>query len=431
MKTISILTSLVLLLGAPAVASDNGLNLRRTIVVEVVEKTKSSVVYISTKKLVAQRFNPFGNMFPEIGQVRVGLGTSLGSGFLVHPDGYIVTNNHVVERARQIDVQLLDGRSYEAELISSSPQADLALLKISADAPFPALEMGDSSDLLIGEPVIAVGNPLGLTHTVTTGIVSALHRDLSVPNSEVELTDLIQTDSAISRGNSGGPLLNAYGQVIGINTAVIPGGDAQNLGFAIRIDRLRDLIPALMNPTQATKLNIGLKMKERRKVTAPASIETTVTTDADVPVVSIAGVKPRDIIDAYAILLRQKPDAPFKVVLEGKGEQTITPKAIPMPDAIFTAKQKLGVTVEPVTPMLAGRLGLGIEDGMHVTAVDRGSVADQAQIQPGDIILQLGNYRISKLEDLAVLLQYIPEKGNVLVGVMRGNRTGFLTLKFK
>jgi serine protease Do len=429
MKAMSLFGIGLMMWAAPLLGDELGPNLRRTHVVEVVERTKPSVVYISTRKLVAERFTPFGAMFPEIGQVRVREGGSLGSGFIVHPDGYIVTNNHVVARARQIDVQLQDGRAFAAELVSSIPQNDLALLKISSDKPLPVLELGDCSDLMIGEPVIAVGNPKGLSYTVTTGIVSAIHRDLSFGEQEVQLTDLIQTDAAINSGNSGGPLLNAYGQVIGINTAVMA-GDAQNLGFAIRVDRMRDLVPELMNPEQAGKLNIALKLKETRTITPPAKVHATVVTDSNVPVVSIAGVKPRDIIDAYAVLLRQKENVAFEVEFQGKPAVKVTPKAIPLPDAIVAAKQKLGVTIEPVTPLLAGRLGLGSEDGMYVAEVLRGSVADKAKIQPGDIILQLGNYRVSKLEDLSVLLQYLPDRGDVLVGIMRGNRTGFLTLKF-
>src|SRR5439155_11093365 len=139
--------------------------------------------------------------------------------------------------------------------------------------PLPALDLGESNDLMIGEPVIAVGNPLGFSHSVSTGIVSAIHRDIDprrkaepdngpMKGEQAALRDLIQTDAAINPGNSGGPLLNAYGQVIGINTAIR--GDAQNIGFAIPIDRLRDLIPDLMSPSQVTKLDMPLKLAERR-----------------------------------------------------------------------------------------------------------------------------------------------------------------------
>ena len=159
------------------------------------------------------------------------------------------------------------GRKLPAELISSDPDADLAVLKISSDQRFPTLALGDSSDLMIGEPVIAVGNPLGYSHTVSTGIVSAVHRDLKDSDEPKALQDLIQTDAAINPGNSGGPLLNAYGEVIGINTAVR--SDAQNIGFSIPINRLRDLIPELMNPASARKVDVPIRLKEEARAVSP------------------------------------------------------------------------------------------------------------------------------------------------------------------
>src|SRR4051812_11304274 len=193
---------------APAPAT---INLRQTVTVDVVRKTKDAVVYISTTKIV--RTSPFGNdpfwqqfNFGDMGQnVAV---HSLGSGFIAHEDGYIVTNNHVIERAREVSVELSDGRKYPAELVAADRDADLAILKIKAERPLPTLDLGDSSDLMIGEPVIAVGNPLGFSHSVSTGIVSAIHRDLKGDDEQtVLLADLIQTDAAINPGNSGGPLL--------------------------------------------------------------------------------------------------------------------------------------------------------------------------------------------------------------------------------
>src|SRR5204862_1389065 len=191
-------------------AADAPLNLRRTVVVDVAEKTKNAVVYISTTKMGLVRVNPFGDdpMFAPFSQTYLQRVGSLGSGLIIHKDGYVVTNNHVSQGAREITVELLDGRKLSAELISANPDADLAILRVQHDKPLPTIELGDSSDLMIGEPVIAVGNPLGFSHSVSTGIVSALHRDLTGPNKE-QMNDLIQTDAAINPGNSGGPLLNA------------------------------------------------------------------------------------------------------------------------------------------------------------------------------------------------------------------------------
>src|SRR5208282_5981322 len=227
---------------------------------------------ISTTKIIHRWVSPFGNdpFFQQFGQIEDVPANSLGSGFIIHPDGYVVTNNHVIDRATEITVELDDGRKLPAELISTDSEADLALLKISDKHPFPALALGDSSDLMIGEPAIAIGNPFGYSHSVSTGIVSALHRDLKDVENKESLANLIQTDAAINPGNSGGPLLNAYGQVIGINTAIR--SDAQNIGFAIPVNRLRDLIPELMSPPEVLKLDIPLKLKERRTLSPPANI---------------------------------------------------------------------------------------------------------------------------------------------------------------
>jgi len=265
--------------GLQAQTAPPSINLRQTIIVDVVKKTKDAVVYVSTTKIVARRVSPFGNNDPfwqEFGQVMRVPANSLGSGFIVHPDGYVITNNHVIDRAREINIELANGHKYPAELISTDPQADLAVLKISTDkaTAFPTIELGESSDLMIGEPAIAVGNPLGYSHSVSTGIVSAVHRDLKDDQGKVMLSDLIQTDAAINPGNSGGPLLNAYGQVIGINTAIR--SDAQNIGFAIPVNRLRDLIPELMSPAQVNRVDIPLKLKEERTITPPATVHITV-----------------------------------------------------------------------------------------------------------------------------------------------------------
>ena len=407
------------------------MNLRRTIAVDVAERTKDAVVYVSTRKIVSQRFNPTGNpMFDQFdfGQTRKFEAGSLGSGFIVHHSGYIVTNNHVVDRARQIEVELLDGRKLPADLISTDPEADIAILKISSDKPLPVLDLGDSADLLVGEPTIAVGNPFGFSHTVSVGIVSALHRDLKGENDQVLLGDLIQTDAAINPGNSGGPLLNAYGQVIGINTAIR--GDAQNIGFAIQVNKLRDMIPDLLNPSQAAKLDMPIKLKEIRKTVPPSSVHATiVNAENNTPIESIAGKKPIDIVDAYAILLAQKDNEAFSIALADGKKIDITPHAAPMPDAIVRAKERLGMTVEELTPMTAQKYGLIDEDGMLVTQVARGSVAARAGIQPGDVILQLGRYPVNSLKQFSILMQHLPESGNVRIGVARGQQRGFLMLQ--
>ncbi len=427
----------------PTPAPPPEINLRHSVTVEVVRKTKDAVVNISAIKTVARRVSPFGGADPfwqqfDTGQVIRVPASSLGSGFIIHPDGYVVTNHHVIDRARKIQVELADGRKLDADLISSDADSDLAILKILPPSkstarnqqPFPSIELGDSSDLMIGEPVIAVGNPLGYSHSVSTGIVSAIHRDIKDRQDQVIMADLVQTDAAINPGNSGGPLLNAYGQVIGINTAIR--GDAQNIGFAIQVNRLRDLIPELMSPLHVTKMDLPLKLVERRKVTPPAHIDCSVSiVGQNARIVrSIDGRKISDIVDAYAALLRVRPDQnSITLLLDDGARQTIPLRPAPQPGSVIAARNRLGVTLEQVTPMLAEKNRLETEDGLYVTEVLNNSAAARAGLKPGDIIIQLGRYRVSSLDDLNSLLQHLRDGDRVRIGIIRGDRVGYTTLQ--
>jgi S1-C subfamily serine protease len=406
-------------------------NLRRTVIVDVAERTKDAVVYISSTRIVTQRIfdDPIFEQFNLPGLVqRVPVG-SLGSGFIVHSAGYVVTNNHVIDRSRQITVELLDGRKLPADLINSDPEADLAILRIHSDKPLPALQLGDSSDLMIGEPVIAVGNPLGFSHTVSSGIVSALHRDLDAPQEGVTLADLIQTDAAINPGNSGGPLLNAYGQVIGINTAIR--GDAQNIGFAIPEDRLRKLIPTLMDPAVVNRVTLPMKLTEKCTITPPATLRAQVIqSGANSAVATINGRAPADLIDAYAMLLSVRAGQTVTIGYADGHTASFSAKTTSQPDAVVEARKRFGLQVEEVTPMLAAKLNLARDDGLFVDAVDSNSPAAQSKIHPGDIVFQLGQHPIRSLDDLAALLEELPQSGRVLIGVTRRDQNGFAYMEF-
>jgi serine protease Do len=403
-------------------------NLRRTVVVEVVQRTKDAVVNISARKVIIRRvspfpINPFWEGFGPSELVRVPA-NSLGSGFIVHPDGYVVTNNHVIDRATEITVELADGRKLPATLISSDPEADLAILKITDSKPFPCVELGDSSDLMIGEPAIAVGNPLGYSHTVSTGIVSALDRDIGEGENRT-LTGLIQTDAAINPGNSGGPLLNAYGQVIGINTAIR--SDAQNIGFAIQVNHLRELIPELMNPAQAAKVNIPLQLSETRTLTEPDGIACKIVS-ADKPpraIDTINGVHPQNIIDAYAMLLRVKANDHLQIAWQDGSTQSLLASAVPVPVADETAVQArrlLGMDLEAVTPDLAKKFELSANEGLLVQFVSSDSAAAKSGLQPGDVILAIGRYRMSSMDDLSPLLPRLSKAPKAVLVIDRGDQ---------
>ncbi len=234
----------------------------------------------------------------------------------------------------------------------------------------------------------------------------------------------MQTDAAINPGNSGGPLLNAYGQVIGINTAIR--GDAQNIGFAIPIDRLRDLIPELMNPAQVTKVDVPLRLAEKRTMTQPATVNATIVAAANTSkeLQAINGKRPTNIVDAYAILLRLKPGKPLEITWADGKTDKLSLKPTPTPDAIVQARQRFGITIEQVTPMLSEERQLSQEDGLFIVSVDRNSSAAKAGLKPGDIIVLLGRSPVRSLEDLAALLQQLPETGSIRVGIVRGNQVG-------
>jgi S1-C subfamily serine protease len=209
---------------------------RRTPVVEVFESARDAVVSISsTEKVIVRSRSPFDSFFDEFFEMPPSRERSrdiVGSGFVIHSQGYIVTNAHVVARSSEQRVMFAGGAEYEATIVAADKSRDLAILKIDAGTSLPTLPFGRSDDLMIGETVVAIGNPFGFQHTVTAGVVSAVNRDVTISR-EIVFEDLIQTDASINPGNSGGPLLNALGQLIGVNTAIR--GDAENIGFAIPV----------------------------------------------------------------------------------------------------------------------------------------------------------------------------------------------------
>jgi serine protease Do len=231
----------------------------------LVKKEGPAVVNISTRQVVKvqQQQSPFGDPqmdqffkhffggMPQQEQVR----QSLGSGFIISPDGYILTNNHVVDKATDIKVSLSDGRIFDAKLIGKSPEIDIALVKIEATG-LPAVTLGDSNALEVGDWVVAIGNPFGLSHTVTAGIVSAKGRVIGIGPYD----DLIQTDAAINPGNSGGPLFNIKGDVVGINTVIIATG--QNLGFSIPISMVKSVLPSIKEKGRPDMGWLGVSAKQ-------------------------------------------------------------------------------------------------------------------------------------------------------------------------
>jgi serine protease Do len=242
---------------------------RRTPVVAAVERTRGAVVNVSAEELVRVRVggaagNDMGQLLFEefFGRPRTREGyavTSLGSGILVSPEGHVLTNAHVVERGARFRVQLLDGREIPARLLGTDPSTDLAVLQVETRERLPFLPSGRSDDLMIGETVVAIGNPFGLSHTVTSGVVSALHR--RVGEGRRPLFDVIQTDASINPGNSGGPLVNVQGQLVGVNTAILGDRNA-GIGFAIPIDRARRVAEELIRHGEVREVWLGLTVED-------------------------------------------------------------------------------------------------------------------------------------------------------------------------
>src|SRR2546428_4462544 len=262
---------LIAALALPAVAAARGAEsdpARRSLVVEAVEKASPAVVNVSTEQIVEQRRSPFPfpqdpffeEFFRDFVDRRPGRfkTTSLGWGVIVAADGTIMTNVHVIERASRIQVMLIDKRELDAALVGADADADTAILRVKAVADLPHIPFGSSADLMIGETVIAIGNPFGLLHTVTTGVVSAVGRSLR--DEERTYTDFIQTDASINPSNSGGPILNIKGELVGINTAIY--GKAQGIGFAIPVDRARRVMNDLVSYGEVRHVWVGLVVQD-------------------------------------------------------------------------------------------------------------------------------------------------------------------------
>ncbi|MBO8160091.1 MAG: Do family serine endopeptidase [Thermosipho sp. (in: Bacteria)] len=236
-------------------------------VVKVVEAAAPAVVKIEATVYSTTYIDPFiqdffKRWFGDIPKQYQQKGTSLGSGFIFDKNGYILTNYHVVEKAEEIKVILLNGNEFDAEYIGGDEELDIAIIKIDPKGQeLPTLEFGDSDKLKIGEWAIAIGNPLGFQHTVTLGVISAVGRKIPKPDRSGYYTNLIQTDAAINPGNSGGPLLNIHGQVIGINTAIIAPSEAMNIGFAIPINTAKRFIDSIIKTGKAVKAFLGIYMQ--------------------------------------------------------------------------------------------------------------------------------------------------------------------------
>jgi serine protease Do len=394
----------------------------------------------------------FGDRLPQQRTPRKYRQEGQGSGFIISEDGYILTNNHVVGDVDKITVELKDGRKFDnAKLIGTDPDSEVALIKIEGDH-FPVLPMGDSGKLEIGDWVIAIGNPFGLSETVTVGVVSAVGRN----NMHIAAyEDFIQTDAAINPGNSGGPLINLDGKVIGINTAIVSeSGGYMGIGFAIPINMARSIQEQLKTSGKVSRGYMGLYAQD---VNADMAEALGLKEAAGVVVATVekgspaarAGVKVQDVIlaingkkiksyDAFrneVALLSPGSRARLDISRDGKpleltvklGERPTTAAAQKEPPA-QEPQQVLGLEVQDLTQELATRFHYKVGEGVIVSAVTPGSPAADKGIQPGDLILSVNRQQVASADDFTAAVKQAGKRGKVLLLVQRGELSQFVTV---
>ncbi len=374
---------------------------------------------------------------------------ALGTGFIIDKDGYILTNNHVVEKSDDITVKLVDNKEFEAKIIGRDPKSDLALIKIESDESLVPLTLGNSDNLEVGDWVVAIGNPFGLGNTVTAGIVSAKYRHIGAGAYD----NFIQTDASINPGNSGGPLLNTAGEVIGINTAIYSQtGGSIGIGFAIPINMAKDLLPQLKEGkvvrgwlgVMIQKITPDLKEKLNLKDDKGALVA---DVTADGPA-DRAGIKRGDVIVSFdGKEIKEMNELPYLVAAIPVGK-TVTVEVVrdgakkrfevkiqelkeeegesPM---LSEQGAKLGMVVEEITPALAMNFGLSEKSGLVVTQVDNGSPAAEAGINPGDIILEVDRQSIKNIRDYDKKMGTYKPGDAILFLVKHQGKTLFLTVK--
>jgi serine protease Do len=391
-------------------------------------------------------------------------GQSLGSGFVLNERGFILTNNHVVKDATDIQVMLSDGRQFTAEVVGKDPLTDVALIKLrNPPKDLPTVMLGSSEGLKQGDFVLALGSPLGLRDTATLGIVSAKHRSGINPGGTYD--DFIQTDAAINPGNSGGPLFNLRGEVVGINTAIVRPDVGQGIGFAVPIDLAKSILPQLEEKGKVTRGYLGVQISDLTPDLAQAFGHPPDTKGALVQNVvpggpaAKGGVQPGDVV----VSLNGKPvessgqltrsvalvppgnDVNLVVVRKGGEKKPLTFKVAQRPDDETVARgepgegqggkedsanksPKLGVSLSPITPEMARQLGVSPDQGVVVTDVVEGGPAQRAGVRQGDVVVEVGGRPVKKVEDVAGAIAKMKDGEMALLRLRRGDSTRYVAV---
>jgi serine protease Do len=395
---------------------------------------------------------PQGHPTPKSRPQRRPRTQGLGSGFIISADGYILTNNHVVKDADKVKVQLTGGKEYEAKVIGTDPPTDVAVIKVDANN-LPTLKLGDSDALQVGEWVIAIGNPFGLTSTLTVGVVSAKGRNgLNIEAYE----DFIQTDAAINMGNSGGPLLDIDGKVIGINTAIVSQtGGSMGIGFAIPVDMVKNIYKQLIDKGSVTRGYFGIAPQQ---LDSELAKKFDLNIDKGILVAEVtkdspaerAGLKREDIIVELNDELTEdlakfrsqvaglEPGSKAELVIYRDGKKKdITIEVGKMPSDAFGSLVEpeesidIGLAVQELTPELAKRFGYEGEKGVVITQVEPDSPAAEEGIEPGMLIMQVERQPVTNVEEFQAAIKKAKSKNSVLLLIKQGKYSRFVAIKLK
>lgn len=408
------------------------------------------------RRMPSDEQDPFGGLFGRFfdapGQSQDFKQRSLGSGAIIDQDGYILTNNHVVSKADKIQVKLKDDpKSYDAKIVGTDSETDLAVIKIEANHPLPHARMGNSDSLNVGDWVLAIGSPFGLEETVTAGIISAKSRDLGS-----QFQRFLQTDAAINPGNSGGPLVNMAGEVVGINTAIASdNGNSAGVGFALPSNVAISVYNQIVKSGKVTRGSIGITFQPEQSSVLLKSFGATqgvvVTSVREDGPAAKAGLKQGDVIvsidgkpikDGEELVskvstqpvgakvrigyIRDRKTEETTVLIGDRGEtfaDLLPSSGDQNPSGKQNTKAKLGMSIENITPQTARQLGLKEAKGVLVAAVDSSSFAEEVGLQPGDVLLEMNQQPVRKVDDVLKLQENL-KAGSDVVFLIERNHSG-------